>query len=233
MILKSTEKVCGVYAIKTPNGDMYVGGTTNMYQRWKEHRSELRHKRHHAKKLQEAYDKYGDQLDFLVLELCCTADLKAVEQKHITEGNANLNTSKFVDNNWLNEGYKERMKEFYDRPEVKKFRQELGKRTTQYKMRSVDCSDGSCFDSMADAARQFGVTVSAIKHLCTTQRVGRVTGVRFKFSSEEWRDVVPWQEQAQETKKRLGKILHTEETKQKLKAAWVRRRARMAAEKAA
>jgi group I intron endonuclease len=47
--------------INTVNGKFYVGSTTNTKERFRVHRNRLRKGRHHAKHLQAAWSKYGEQ----------------------------------------------------------------------------------------------------------------------------------------------------------------------------
>jgi len=47
--------------INTENGKFYVGSTTNTKERFRTHRNRLRKNRHHAKHLQAAWNKYGEQ----------------------------------------------------------------------------------------------------------------------------------------------------------------------------
>lgn len=58
-----------IYAIKNKlNHKMYIGMTNNYKKRTEHHLYELRHNKHHSKKLQRAYNKYGeDNFEFCVL----------------------------------------------------------------------------------------------------------------------------------------------------------------------
>lgn len=47
--------------INTVNGKFYVGSTTNTRERFRTHRSRLRRGKHHAKHLQAAWNKYGEE----------------------------------------------------------------------------------------------------------------------------------------------------------------------------
>lgn len=49
----------GVYAIRCPAG-AYVGRTRDMRVRWANHRAVLRRGKHHSRRLQAAWDKYGE-----------------------------------------------------------------------------------------------------------------------------------------------------------------------------
>lgn len=60
----------GVYKITClANGKVYVGSSSNLRQRWNEHRSHLTRKIHKNAHLQNAWDKYGEQsFSFEVIE---------------------------------------------------------------------------------------------------------------------------------------------------------------------
>ena len=56
------EKICGIYKIENlVNGKVYIGSSINIYRRWEEHKTALRHNRHHSYKLQRAWNKHGEQ----------------------------------------------------------------------------------------------------------------------------------------------------------------------------
>lgn len=51
----------GIYKITcTPTGKIYIGSSTDIAQRWNEHRSQIRRKIHPNARLQNAWDKYGE-----------------------------------------------------------------------------------------------------------------------------------------------------------------------------
>ena len=83
--MESIPKKSGIYQIRNlVNGKVYVGSSVNMYDRWCEHRSELKHNRHHSQKLQCAYNKYGEHnLIFEVIEQVDTLELLDKEQYYI------------------------------------------------------------------------------------------------------------------------------------------------------
>ncbi len=63
-------KRAGVYAIfSNINNRVYIGSSNNLYVRMKQHLFELRHKKHHSYRLQEDFDKFGEEnFTFWVLE---------------------------------------------------------------------------------------------------------------------------------------------------------------------
>lgn len=75
-------KTSGIYRITcTANEKIYIGSSTNLYQRWNEHKNCLTRKEHHNPKLQAAWNKYGKEaFTFEVLELVLPAFLLEREQ---------------------------------------------------------------------------------------------------------------------------------------------------------
>ncbi|MDY0282629.1 MAG: GIY-YIG nuclease family protein [Salinivirgaceae bacterium] len=73
----------GIYQIRnTVNGKRYVGSSVNMRARWRTHRTMLKHRKHHAQKLQNAWNKYGCKaFVFEVLLICAKEDLVFFEQR--------------------------------------------------------------------------------------------------------------------------------------------------------
>lgn len=73
--------VCGIYSIlNKENGKIYVGLSTNVDRRWKEHRSELNQGKHHNSYLQNAWNKYGESaFEFNILEYCDEDELSEKE----------------------------------------------------------------------------------------------------------------------------------------------------------
>ena len=67
----------GIYAIKnTANGKIYIGSACDIERRWKVHRSDLSLGRHHSKPLQRAWKKYGpDAFAWIVLEIVESIDV--------------------------------------------------------------------------------------------------------------------------------------------------------------
>jgi group I intron endonuclease len=67
----------GVYKIvNNHNGKCYVGATKDIRARYKQHLKELRNNRHHCKRLQEDFNKYG----IAVFKLCI---LKKCPQEYL------------------------------------------------------------------------------------------------------------------------------------------------------
>ena len=82
----SFNKVCGIYKIQSsikPNR-IYVGSARDIKERSKTHLWQLQNNRHHSVKLQNHYNKYGeDDLCFSVLCVCDKDDLMRCEQYYL------------------------------------------------------------------------------------------------------------------------------------------------------
>lgn len=76
---------CGVYEIVNKvNGKRYVGSSVNIESRWANHRSQLKHGKHHSPALQRSWDKYGvDVFEWNVLIECQECDVISIEQSEI------------------------------------------------------------------------------------------------------------------------------------------------------
>lgn len=217
------DKRVGIYCISTPNGSQYVGSSGNIFRRWSEHRRALRRGDHHSMRLQHAWNKHGDQLVFEILEECSRNDLNTKEQEWIDRLSAELNTTPFVNNVWVNESTRAKLAAVHQSPEWREARREIALRTSEKRRRPVECSNGITYPSMTEAALAFGIKASGIDHLTRTQRLGRL-GVKFKFSDEEWRDVPSIGETLRLTRAANGTNFHTEATKAKMRASGKGRR---------
>lgn len=74
------------------DGRSYIGGTLDLTRRWKEHRSGLRGGKHSNHRLQAAWNEHGENaFEFVVLQACSAADLRATEDRMLTEYDAHEN----------------------------------------------------------------------------------------------------------------------------------------------
>lgn len=66
------EKLCGIYSIlNTVNRKRYIGLSTDIHQRWREHISRFNHHSHNNTYLQNSWYKYGEEnFEFSIIELC-------------------------------------------------------------------------------------------------------------------------------------------------------------------
>jgi len=77
----------GIYRIQcTPTGKFYIGSSSNLPQRWREHLSKLRRGLHSNRHLQNAWNKYGeDQFTFQIIEFVMPFYILEREQYWINE----------------------------------------------------------------------------------------------------------------------------------------------------
>lgn len=80
----------GIYVIKCAGSDKaYVGSSKNVYQRWEQHKRDLKAGRHHSVKLQNAWNKYGENsFEFLLVEEVLDGFLTVYEQLYINKFNS-------------------------------------------------------------------------------------------------------------------------------------------------
>lgn len=81
----------GIYKIRNKvTGKVYIGKSTDIEERWNEHRRLLRNNNHHSIKLQKAYNKYGeDAFEYSVIETTpYEKTLDILEQKYMAQFNS-------------------------------------------------------------------------------------------------------------------------------------------------
>ncbi|MFY7864716.1 GIY-YIG nuclease family protein [Roseateles sp.] len=82
--MKCSSQESGIYAIRAPSGNLYIGSAANFNRRANCHRSKLVRGVHFSKQLQDACNKYGiDALVFTPVFRCGRDDLIAYEQAFI------------------------------------------------------------------------------------------------------------------------------------------------------
>lgn len=78
-------KICGIYKIvNLITGLVYIGSSENIYYRWSAHKGSLRHNRHINKRLQNAWNKYGEKaFEFVIVKIVSSKKLLKTEQYYI------------------------------------------------------------------------------------------------------------------------------------------------------
>jgi group I intron endonuclease len=96
IVLKELPKKTGIYQIiHITSGKFYIGSALNIYHRVKKHISELNLNRHHSRKLQGVWNKYGgDAFALNVIEYCSEDILIDREQHYLDLLKPKLNISK-------------------------------------------------------------------------------------------------------------------------------------------
>jgi group I intron endonuclease len=189
------ENVAYIYSIENKvNGNCYIGSTVNYKSRWRDHKTTLRHGRHHSFILQKAWNKYGEEnFEFKLLLICEKKDKIDYENCCMKLQSYNvLRTVREtpIRKNWIRtEEVKARMsagmKKAYENPE---FRAKLSAARTGYKQskesiqksaiakwKSVYCKELEItFSNQKQAAEYFKTSVSNISQ--SIARKGKVGG---------------------------------------------------------
>lgn len=84
-VTKELKNKSGIYClVNTDNQKKYVGSSKNIYQRLQKHRAYLRKNIHENKKLQNSWNKHGeDKFQYFILEFCPNEQLLEREQFYI------------------------------------------------------------------------------------------------------------------------------------------------------
>ena len=80
-------KISGIYKIlNKTNGKFYIGSSSDINNRWNDHRKMLRKNRHDNQHLQHSWNKYGENnFDFLILNRYPNSELLITEQKYLDD----------------------------------------------------------------------------------------------------------------------------------------------------
>lgn len=79
------EKICGIYKIQCTkksnrNNGIYIGQSVNIYERWYNHKNELKKNSHYNKHFQRVWNKYGESgFTFEIIEKCNRKELNKKE----------------------------------------------------------------------------------------------------------------------------------------------------------
>lgn len=84
----------GIYSIVSPSGDLYIGSSSNLEKRWKQHKYHLNRDDHHNYRLKSAWKEFQDNLEFNILLICESKDLILYEQQYLDFYKPLLNISK-------------------------------------------------------------------------------------------------------------------------------------------
>ena len=70
--MSNKNKISGIYAIKNKtNNKLYIGQSQDIKNRWSNHKNRLNNNKHSNKKLQNSWNKYGEEnFEFVILEEC-------------------------------------------------------------------------------------------------------------------------------------------------------------------
>lgn len=204
---------CGIYAIVNRlNGKRYIGSSVNIQGRWRSHKYELCHNKHHSAHLQSAWNKYGaDCFDFVVLEVCSVDFLLSREQHYLDEYLPEYNTIRLAGNNL---GYR-----FSDEVKAKmRVVHSVFRHTEESKKKMSAIWSNKPRGKYSEERRAKMSAAHKGKKPDDNQRRGLEVGQRMAKSDETRKKISDAQKGYQPT----------EETREKLRQAWARRKARKA-----
>lgn len=181
--------ISGIYSITSPTGKKYYGSSINIYNRWSQHRGNLRKGNHHSKNLQNEYNLYPNDMIFEIVEVCERKYFNLREQYYIDNCKNCLNTALFITNVWVTPSTREKFQKIHNSTEWKKERSIIASRPRNGWIK-VDCSNGKQYRSYSEAAKEFNTNSSHIFYLCNTQKIGKL-GFKFKRASDQWILIFP------------------------------------------
>lgn len=161
-VTKELWKKSGIYCIvNTDNQKKYVGSSKNLYQRLQKHRAYLRKNMHENQKLQNSWNKHGeDKFQYFILEFCPVEKLISREQFYIDTIKPWYNITLKVERLEMSEESRVKMsksrKEGFIKGTVKLYQE---KPIFQY---SLEGHYIQGFKSIKEAAEKTGVTRSSI-----------------------------------------------------------------------
>lgn len=77
---------CGLYEIVHESGKRYIGSSKRIERRWSEHRKQLRARNHHARYLQHAWDRHGEEAFKFRILLVCAEDMLTFYEQCLLDG---------------------------------------------------------------------------------------------------------------------------------------------------
>lgn len=82
----SVEKICGIYCISN-HQYFYIGQARDIYRRWGNHRTNLKHNKHCNLIMQHVYNKYHleDPFQFTIVRECSIDELDSLEKDYIVQ----------------------------------------------------------------------------------------------------------------------------------------------------
>ena len=227
------EKIAGIYAIvNTVNCRRYVGSTSDMHVRRIAHFSELRRRVHINKHLQRSWNRHGSEaFIFVMVERCEVAELHLREQHHLDECQPNvfnhgpIAAHPMRGTKWTDEERLRRKPTHEWRAKMSALRlgKPIGPRSEAFKAEMSARLTGRKLS--ADHRRNIGIGVTGTKKPASfvASLVARNKGNKFALGLKRSRESVEAGAAARRGRK------HSEEHKAALRAAWVRRKARMIA----
>lgn len=169
----------GIYKLSA-GGHIYIGSSKNLYDRLREHRSDLRNQIHSNNFLQKVYNKYTDEFDVEIIEFCEPEIRRDREKYWIKELNADMNLSDPVTLTPLTEDALHNLQTSMANATTKRIHK-------LYNMTAVECydyfGDYICtYNNMDEAAEDLGVDRIQIQKAARGYKKGVVVrGKRFRY----------------------------------------------------
>jgi group I intron endonuclease len=201
----------GIYSIVNKvNGHRYIGSAVDIPARWRSHKHHLNKGSHHSAHLQSAWNKYGsDCFQFVVLEECSKDDLLRIEQAYLDASFPEYNNNRKAEGVL---GYR-----FSEEAKNRMSLIHTGFRHTEESKRKM---------SEIWTGKPRGKYSDERKQKLSLAHKGKKPNENQKLALEIGRHMSP----SADTRKKISDAqkgyIPTEETIEKLRAAWVRRKER-------
>ena len=209
--------MCGVYMLlHRPSGQSYVGSSKNIDGRVWAHFNDLQKNQHHSKKLWQCWvNSFPEEWAVVVLEECSFNILRDREQHYIDVMDSCLNTTKIVD---IFSGTGDFWR---GRKHTLEAIQKMSKTTTG--MKTGPCSEERK-KKVADALRGIPLTEERKRNISLAKK-GKPLTVKQKAHLKRLHQGMCGRIWTEEEKEVLRGIPKSKETRQRMKDAWVFRKA--------
>lgn len=169
----------GIYKIlNIVNGKFYIGSSYNIYDRFLDHKRDLRNNKHHCVALQRAYNKYGkDSFMYIKIEYCNVHDLIRREQFYIDMFNPEYNSSRRA-GSCLGYKFGKQTKE------TRLLKSKNSSRKRKVDIYTIDGDYIETCNSLTEATIKTGVSQIHIRLICIGERFSR-NNYRFKYYEDK------------------------------------------------
>jgi group I intron endonuclease len=208
------KSISGIYAIvNRVNGKRYIGSAVDISQRWRQHTYKLRKNEHPSKHLQSAWNLYGkENFNFIVLEIVSDPrSLTSIEQVYLDAEFPEYNTNRIAGN----------MLGFRFSEEAKNIMSIIHtgfRHTEESKKKMSEYWAGRPRGKYSD---------ERVKHMSESRKGKKPNAAQLDALS------IGRGAKSEETKRKISEsqkgYIPTEKTIEKLKQAWIRRKARKCA----
>ncbi len=169
----------GIYKIENSvNQKVYIGSTNNFNYRKQTHFKLLKSNKHHSAKLQNAFNKYGEEnFKFEILVRCPVEYLLKVEQWFFDTHHPEYNICKTAKGNY---GMKINISNFHrkgnpgTRSEDSKKRMSKAASNRAFEVYQINLDDYTIiakFESMAETSRQLNIPIAQIRACCKGRNI--------------------------------------------------------------